>query len=100
MNCNVCFENVYCLKCIDYKNCSSYQNILQLIDDLEKKSRSSIGSNLNTIDSVTIPDLLPQEKLQETIEVEKNIEVSPAIKTKKLERACGYSFNYKGYSQV
>ena len=23
MNCNVCFENVYCLKCIDYKNCSS-----------------------------------------------------------------------------
>jgi hypothetical protein len=69
----------------DYKNCSSYQSILQLIDDLEKKSRSSIGSNLNTIDSVTIPDLLPQEKLQEAIEVEKNIEISPAIKTKKLE---------------
>jgi hypothetical protein len=67
----------------DYQTCSSYQDILKLIEELEKKSRPSISANLKAIQP--IPEPLPQKELEEDNVADGKIDSPTVHKNKKLE---------------
>ncbi|SIN66229.1 hypothetical protein SAMN05444394_0301 [Algoriphagus halophilus] len=67
----------------DYQKCSSYQDILKLIEELEKKSRPSISPNLKAVQP--IPEPLPQKELDEDYVSNEKIESPTVHKIKKLE---------------
>lgn len=67
----------------DYQRCSSYQDILKLIEELEEKSRPSISANLKAIQP--IPEPLPQKELEEDNVADEKIESPTVHKIKKLE---------------
>jgi hypothetical protein len=66
-----------------YQSCSSYRDILKLIEDLEKKSRLSISPNSKPLES--IPDPIPQKSIAEDEGVKGNKEKVIVPKIKKLE---------------